>query len=231
MKRFYKQATVGEAGGAFQVLLDGHPLKTPSGAAFLLPTQALADAIAQEWQGTGDEIDTHKMPLTRLAFAAVDSVAKNRDHIVEQVLGFGRSDLLSYRAEYPSALIVRQEAVWDPYLDWAEERYGARLVTASGIIHTPQPDAAIAALEKTVRSRDDFALAALHAATTLTGSLVLALALIDAHQSAEAIFAAATVDETFQAEKWGTDSEAKARLDAHFAELSAAERFVAMLKD
>jgi chaperone required for assembly of F1-ATPase len=229
MKRFYKSASVGSADGAFQVLLDGKPLKAPSGASFNLPTRALAEAVAEEWSAAGETVELHGMLLTRLAFAAVDSVAKNRDHVVEQVVGFARSDLLSYRAEYPSALIVRQEAVWDPYLDWAAERYGARLVTASGIIHTPQPDAAIAALEKTVRARDDFALAALHAATTLTGSLVLALALIDAHQNADAIFAAATVDETFQAEKWGRDAEAEARRRGHARELAATERFVRLL--
>jgi chaperone required for assembly of F1-ATPase len=229
MKRFYKSASVGESGGAFQTLLDGRSLKTPSGAQLSLPTRALAQAIAEEWNAAGETVDLHGMLLTRLAFAAVDSVAKNRAHVEEEVLGFARSDLLSYRAEYPSDLIARQEAVWDPYLDWAAERYGARLLTASGIIHTPQPDGAIAALEKAVRSRDDFTLAALHAATTLTGSLVLALALIDAHQNAEAIFAAATVDETFQAEKWGADTEAEARRNAHAAELAAAERFMRLL--
>jgi chaperone required for assembly of F1-ATPase len=229
MKRFYKQVSTGESGVAFQVLLDGRSLKTPSGAQLNLPTRALADAIAEEWNAAGETVDLHGMLLTRLAFAAVDSVAKNRTHVEEQVIGFARSDLLSYRAEFPSELIARQEATWDPYLDWLAERYGARLVTASGIIHAPQPDAAIAALERTVRSRGDFALAALHAATALTGSLVLALALIDGHQNADAIFTAATVDETFQAEKWGMDAEAEARRKGHAAELAATERFVRLL--
>ena len=229
MKRFYKSVSVGDSGGAFQVLLDWRSLKTPSGTQLNLPTRALAEAIAEEWNAAGETVELHGMLLTRLAFAAVDSVAGNRDHVVEQVLGFARSDLLSYRAECPSELVARQEAVWDPYLDWLSERYGGHLVTASGIIHTPQPDAAIAALEQTVRSRDDFALAALHAATTLTGSLVLALALLDAHRNADATFAAATVDETFQAEKWGSDAEAQARRNAHAKELAATERFMRLL--
>lgn len=229
MKRFYKSVSTGESHGAFQVLLNGKSLKAPSGAPLNLPTSALAEAIAQEWSAAGEEIDLHGMLLTRLAFAAVDGVGKNRAHVEEQIVGFARSDLLSYRAEYPEELIVRQAATWNPYLDWAAERYGARLVTASGIIHTPQPDDAIATFEQAVRRRDDFALAALHAATTLTGSLVLGLALIDAHQNADAIFAAATVDETFQAEKWGIDAEAQARRNAHAAELAAAERFVRLL--
>jgi chaperone required for assembly of F1-ATPase len=228
MKRFYKSASAGESGGAFQVLLDGKSLKTPTGVQLNLPTRALAEAVAEEWNTAGETVDLHAMLLNRLAFAAGEA-AKNRAHVEAEVIGFARSDLLSYRAEYPTDLIVRQEALWDPYLDWADDRYGARLVTASGIIHTPQPDAAIAALEKTVRSRDHFTLAALHAATTLTGSLVLALALIDAHQNAEAIYAAATVDETFQAEKWGSDAEAEARRNAHAGELAAAERFMRLL--
>jgi chaperone required for assembly of F1-ATPase len=228
MKRFYKQVSVGDSGGGFQVLLDGRSLKTPSGVQLDLPTRALAQAVAEEWNAQGETVDLHSMLLNRLAFAA-EEVAKNRTYVEVEVAGFARSDLLSYRAEYPSELIARQEAVWDPYLDWAAEQYGARLVTTSGIIHTPQPDAAIAALEKTVRARDDFALAALHAATTLTGSLVLALALLDAHQSAGAIYAAATVDETFQAEKWGADAEAEQRRANHAAELAAAERFMRLL--
>jgi chaperone required for assembly of F1-ATPase len=228
MKRFYKSVSIGEFDGAFQVLLDGKSLKSPTGMQLNLPTRALAEAVAAEWNAAGETVDLHAMHLNRLAFSAGE-VAKNRAHVEAEVAGFARSDLLSYRAEYPSELIVRQEAVWDPYLDWAAERYGARLVTASGIIHTPQPDAAIAALEKTVRSRDDFALAALHAATTLTGSLVLALALLDAHQNAGAIYAAATVDETFQAEKWGSDAEAAQRRANHAVELAAAERFMRLL--
>lgn len=229
MKRFYKKVSTGSADGGFQVLLDGRSLRTPSGTPLNLPTKALAEALAAEWSAAGDTVSLHGMLLTRLAFAAVDSVAGNRTHVEEQVIGFARSDLLSYRAEYPDELIVRQAAVWDSYLDWLAERYGARLVTASGIIHTPQPGAAIAALEKTVRARDDFALAALHAATTLTGSLVLGLALLDAHQNAAAIYAAATVDEAFQAEKWGVDAEAEVRRNTHAQELAAAERFMRLL--
>ncbi|HEY5336864.1 MAG TPA: ATP12 family protein [Rhizomicrobium sp.] len=229
MKRFYKKSSVGESGGAFQVMLDGRSLKTPSGTQLNLPTRALAGAVAEEWNAAGEKVDLHGMLLTRLAFAAVDSVARNRAHVEEQVAGFGRSDLLSYRAEGPAALVARENAAWNPLLDWAAEQYGARLAVVSGITHTEQSAKAMAALEKAVRAQDDFALAALHAAVTITGSLVLALALREGRIDAGEAFAAATVNESFQAEKWGRDEEADARFANHAAELSAAERFMRLL--
>ena len=229
MKRFYKNAAVGEADDGFHIVLDGKVLKTPARANLVVPSVALAEAIAGEWGSAAETIDPQTMPLTRLAFAAIDSVAHHRDKIVHAVTSFGHSDLLCYRAEAPQELIARQAAAWDSMLDWAAERYGAQLTVTSGISHAAQPENALAALERAVQTHDDFALAALHTAASITSSLVLALALSDSRLNAGVAFAIATIDESFQAEKWGRDAEADARLARLLSELSAAEHFLRLL--
>lgn len=229
MKRFYKDVSVAEEGGAFRVLLDGRTLKTQAKATLELPTRALAEAVAQEWREVGEEIDPTLMPLTRLSFAAIDGVKADRTKVAAHALSFGGTDLLSYRADTPQELAARQAAAWDALLDWAAERYGAKLNTTSGITHVEQSEEALAALQNAIAAQGDFALAVLHSATTITGSLILALALIERRLTAEEAFATATIDETFQAEKWGMDHEAEQRLKRHAAELSGAEIFLRLL--
>jgi chaperone required for assembly of F1-ATPase len=227
MKRFYKDASVAEEGGAWRVLLDGRTLKTSTAKSVVaVPTLALAQAVAQEWRDVGETIDPTVMHLTRLVFGAIEG---DRAKVAEHALSFGRTDLLCYRADAPAALAARQAAVWDPLLAWVAERHGAKLDVTLGIGHIEQPAQAVAALKRAVDGQSDFALSALHVATMIAGSLVLALALVEGRLNADDTFAAATIDETFQAEKWGVDSEAEQRLKRHAAELSAAERFVALL--
>jgi chaperone required for assembly of F1-ATPase len=230
MKRFYKQVSASAApDGGYTVLLDGTLVKTPKRASLELPNLPLAEAVAEEWRGQGETIDPRFMPLTRLAFAAIDTVARDRARVAEQVLSFGRSDLLCYRAEAPAELVARQAAAWAPLLDWLAETHGARLSVASGITFIEQPADALLALEQAIWSHGDFALAGLHAAATITGSLVLALALSGARLSAEEAFALAMLDEDFQAQKWGRDGEAEQHRARSLADLTATERFLRLL--
>jgi chaperone required for assembly of F1-ATPase len=229
MKRFYKDVSVKEEGGAFRVLLDGRTLKTQAKHTLELPSRALADAVAQEWAEQGEEIDPPNMFLTRLVFAAIDGARADRKRVADHALSFGRTDLLSYRAEHPDELVIRQAHTWDPLLAWAAERYGARLNVANGITFTEQPTDSIAALEGAIAEMDEYRLGALHTAATITGSLVLALALVDGRLDAKDTFAAATLDEAFQSEKWGADEEAEVRLKRLAAELSATEEFLRLL--
>jgi chaperone required for assembly of F1-ATPase len=229
MKRFYKDVSVKEEGGAYRVLLDGRTLKTQAKATLELPTRALAEAVAQEWAAQGEDIDPPNMFLTRLAFASIDGARADRQRVADHALSFGRTDLLSYRAEHPDELVVRQAHTWDPLLAWAAERYGARLNIATGIAFTEQPAESLAVLERAVAELDDYRLGALHTATTITGSLVLALALVEGRLTAGNAFAAATLDEAFQSERWGADEEAQVRLARLSKELAAAEEFLRLL--
>ncbi len=230
MKRFYKEVTVSAA--PFRILLDGRPVKTPARVPLELPTAALAEALAEEWRSQGDEIAPEAMTLTKLANTALDRVATMREAVIEQVAAYV-NDLLCYRAEHPADLVTMQSAEWDPLLDWAAERYGARLRTRPGIVHFAQSDDAVAALRRAVEAYDDFALTALATVAPILGSLVLALALAEGRLDAEAAFALSTLDERYQSERWGKDAEAETRaaglLDAvksveHFLHLSSRTR-------
>lgn len=226
MKRFYKDVSVAEEGGVYSILLDGKLVKTPVKNALAVPTHALADAIAEEWRAQNEIIDTQSMPLSALAMGAIDSAADAR---ADQALAFAKSDLLCYRAAEPAELVARQAAAWDALLDWAAERYDARLAVATGIVFVDQPPDALAALERAMQGRGAFHLTAIHSTAAITGSLVLALALAEGHLNAAEAFAASRIDEAFQAEKWGADAEAEARAARLSGELAAIERFLRAL--
>jgi chaperone required for assembly of F1-ATPase len=206
--RSYRDVVVEKAGEAYRILLDGKPLRTPVGAAFLLPDEVLARAVADEWQAQGERLNPESLHLTKLANTAIDLVSANRAAWIEQILAFAKSDSLCYRATAPAGLVARQAAQWDPLLEWARERFGAQLRTATGIGFVEQPPEAIEELARALRGRNDFILAALLAAAALTGSAIIALGLSEGWLDADEAFAAAELDGVYQAEKWGEDPEA-----------------------
>lgn len=224
--KFYKTVSVGEDAGAFVVRLDERPVKTPARALLALPAKKLAEAIAEEWRAQEEMLDPAAMPLTRLAYAAIDTAPQHRARIAEEILGYGGSDLLCYRAEGPQALVARQVEAWNPLLDWAAERFGARLAVGAGIAFVEQSKESREAFAAAVTGRDDFTLVALHGAASLTGSLVLGLALVEKRLSAEQAFALSRLDEIFQSEAWGLDAEAEARAARLGRELAAMDRFL-----
>jgi chaperone required for assembly of F1-ATPase len=227
MKRFYKEAAAGAAG---EVTLDTRAVKTPARNPLALPTPALAEAIAAEWNAQGEEVRPRTMPLTGLANAAIDRVAPDKEAFAAGLASYGESDLLCYRAEAPAALVARQAAEWDPLLAWARRRYDVDFEIVAGVIHRPQPAATVARLQHAVVSRTAWELAALSPLVTLSGSLVIALALAEEAAALDAAWAAATLDESWQAEQWGEDEEAAARLEARRAEFEAADRFLRLLR-
>ncbi len=230
MKRFYKDVTISPASGekAWQIQLDGRPIKTPRRSQLSLPTRALADAVADEWRTQGDDVQPATMPFTKLANAAIDRVVGREGEVIDKIMAYG-NDLLCYRADL-AELAARQETEWTPLLAWAAERFGAHLDTQIGVTHFAQPDAAIAALRRAVEPYDAFALTALHNAATILHSLVLTLAVAEGRLSAAEAFARSQLDERYQAERWGEDHEAAARAQAIAAELAAAERFIRLAR-
>lgn len=228
-KRFYQEATVAERDGAFALLLDGKPAHTPARQPLSVPSRALAEAVAQEWAGQGSEIDPRAMPLTRLVNSALDGVASRREEVRDDLVRYARSDLTCYRAEGPERLVAAQGAAWDPVLAWARDEIGARFVLGEGVMHVEQPDPAVQAVARRLAGiASPFRLAALHAMTTLTGSVLIALAHAAGRLAAVEAWAAAHVDETFQEGVWGEDEEAMARRAAREAEFRAASRLFAL---
>jgi chaperone required for assembly of F1-ATPase len=229
MKRFYDQAAVRAEAGGHEVLLDGRPVRTPAKKALKLPSPALAEAIAEEWNRQSDKVDPRSMPLTGLANAAIDRVEPDPEGFAAGLARYGESDLLCYRAEGPDALVERQLLLWDPILAWARRRYDVDFETIEGILHRAQPPATIARLGHEMAVRRPFELAALAPLVTISGSLVIALALAEEAIDPDEAWAAAILDEAWQAEQWGEDEEAAARMANRRAEFDAAVRFLALL--
>jgi chaperone required for assembly of F1-ATPase len=221
-KKFYEIATVEEADGVFAVLLDGRRLRSPRKRPFTLPRRALAEAVAREWSEQIVTIDPAKMPLTTLAFTAVDAVAGEEAAVAAEIVKYAASDLLCYRAEAPVELVKIQAQHWDPLLRWAEEELGARFHACAGLMPIPQPKEAADAVASAISGLPALQLAGLHVLTTLTGSAVLALAVQRRHLSLEAAWAAAHVDEDWQIARWGEDADAKKRHNIRLREARAA---------
>ncbi len=229
-KRFYETAGVEERAEGFALVLDGCQVRTPGGAALLLPSRPLAEALADEWRAQEEEIRPQTMPLTKLANTALDLVAGDRAALVDHVLAYAGSDLLCYHAEAPEDLAARQGALWRPLLRWLDETFGARLRTTAGIIHVTQPPQALEALRDAVEGLDAFALTALAAVVDVAGSLVVGLALVEGRLNAAEAFEVSQLDETYQIESWGEDAEAAARRETLRRDLDAAERFLALAR-
>ena len=214
---------------SFRLLLDNKPVRTPAKNELLLPTRALAEAVAAEWEAQGERIDPATMPLTRLANSIVDGVIARQAEVRAEIVKYAGSDLVCYRAEGPEELIRRQAETWDPVLAWVRDRRGAALTVVDGIMPAPQPPDATGAIARAIEPHGPFELAAIHVMTTLMGSAVLALAHAHGHLSAEAAWAAAHIDEDWQISQWGEDAEAKARRDRRWAEMQAASRLLELL--
>jgi chaperone required for assembly of F1-ATPase len=233
MKRFYKDTATDAADGGWRVLLDGKPLRTPAKSVLVVPTRALGEAITAEWRDVPEKSDlkVSQFPLTRLAATGIDRVSTQRQQVVDDTAKYAASDLLCYRAGDPASLVERQHHLWQPLLDWAAERYGARLVIGQGTAFVTQPVEAVARLSDAVAAHGDLALSALYNLTHISGSLVIALALSERRLTAAAAFAAAQLDELYQIERWGEDPLATRRHDSIKHDLNAGARFLALLED
>jgi chaperone required for assembly of F1-ATPase len=207
-KRFWKEARVVEAEGGYAVVLDGKGVKTPAKRALVVPTQAMARAIAEEWDAQEGKIDPNRMPVTRSANAAIDKVAVQHAEVAQMLAEYGDSDLLCYRADSPVELVARQAEAWDPLLDWADERFGARLVPVSGVMHQPQSPMALAALGQQVHDMDNFTLTAFHDLVSLSGSLIIGLAALHELREPQDLWQLSRVDERWQEDQWGIDEDA-----------------------
>lgn len=230
MKRFYKTVSgVSDAEG-WSILLDGRPIRTPAKSLLRVPSGPLAEHIAFEWDAQRETIDPKTMPLTRLANTVLDGVTPKRDSVVAEIAAYGESDLICYRATDPPELVVRQAAAWNPLIDWAEQRLSAQLVVTDGILHQKQSAEALLALKDAVEACSDWQLAPLHMMVSITGSLVIGLALLAGRLGVDEAWAAGQLDELFQAERWGEDAEAAAVRLARQADLAHAASFLSFLR-
>lgn len=224
-RRFWKAADIRPADGGWEVILDDKPVRTPGKHPLILPTEALARAIAAEWDAQSDVIDPNTMPLTRAANSAIEKVAPQFDDVAGMLAEYGGTDLLSYRAEQPEDLVRAQAEGWDPLIDWSATDLQAPLRITHGVVPVTQDQAALNRLHDQVRSLDNFGLTALHDLVTLPGSLILGLAVIRGRLTAEQAFALSRIDEEHQAKLWGEDDEARTAAESRRAAMVQAARF------
>ncbi len=230
MKRFWKEARAQAGGEGFTVSLDGRPIRTPGRQLLTLPTQALAEAVAGEWQAVEKAVTPAAVPLTGLANAAIDIITPDTAAFAAGLARYAESDMLCYRAESPVLLVDRQAASWDPLLDWAARRFDLRFAVTAGIMHVPQPAETLDRIGKAYAGRSAFELAALSPLTTLTGSAILPLALAEDAIDPDRAWAAALLDELWQAEQWGEDAEAGRSRDDRRRNFDAALGFLSALR-
>ena len=230
LKRFWKAVDVAEGEGGWRVALDGRTPKTPAHGPLVLPTEAAARLVAEEWAAQGEFIDPGTMPATRLASTAIDRVSQVREAVADEIAAFAGSDLVCYLADHPTALAVEQAREWTPWRDWAAIELGVHLEPVEGIMHRAQDPAAIARVRELALRLDDFALTGLATATPLLGSAVLGLALQRGVLGGEAAFELSRLDEAFHESRWGVDEEAAERTAARRAEAELLERWFRALE-
>jgi chaperone required for assembly of F1-ATPase len=229
-RRFYENATVVATPHGHAMHLDGKPVNTPARRVLAAPTKTLAQAIAAEWNEQTNVVDPATMPLTRLANAIIDGVADAPQPVADEIGKYLASDLLFYRAASPRGLVELQARHWDPVLAWARDALGARFEVGEGVVHIAQPDEALKAAGAAI-PKDPWQLGALHVATTLTGSPLIAIAMLRGSLTADVAWQAANVDEDWNMAQWGRDEMAMARRDFRFAEFSAAAMVLKSLVD
>jgi len=229
MKRFWKAADVVETDGCWGVELDGKPLRTPARDPLTVPTKALADAVAGEWNGVEEKIDPRGLPLTGLANAAIDRVAPDKQTFVDVLARYAEADLACYRAEGPAGLVERQAEYWDPLLGWGQRRFDVDFKTTNGIVHVAQPQATVDRLAHAISMLDPFRLAGLSPLVTIGGSLLAALGVLEGAFTPEQAWEAVSVDDRWQLEQWGSDAEAEAALASRRWDFLAAARYLELL--
>ena len=229
MKRFWKSASAVETEGGFAIELDGRRVKTPARAELTVPTQALADAIAAEWNECGETVDPRVMPLTGLATAAIDRVAPDKRTFAASIARYAETDLVCYRAEGPETLVTRQAESWDALLGWARRRYDVDFACQRGVMHLAQPEETVRKLGHAVAALDVFQLAGLSPLVTIGGSLIAALAVLEEMMPATEAWEAVSLDDRWQMEQWGADAEAEAALDLRRRDFLTGAQFLELL--
>ena len=230
MKRFWREVTVAEADSGWRVLLDGRAIRTPQGTAQVVPTQALAEAMAGEWRGQGEEIDPALFRLRDMADYAIDVAGPDRAALVTQLLGYAETDTLCYRADPDEPLYRRQLAEWEPLLTAFEAREGVQLERVSGVLHKAQPPETMERLRARLETLDPFALAGVNSMAALAASLSIALSALEDDADLDTLWRAASLEELWQAELWGREEQAEARRARRAADFSAAAGFARLAR-
>ncbi len=230
MKRFYTEVASEPCEGGYRVALDGRPIRTQGGVPQVVPTAALAEALAAEWREQGETIDPAIFAFRDMADYAIDHVANDRATVIDTLLAYAETDTLCYRADPDEALYRRQREVWEPVLTAFETREGVRMERTSGVVHRAQPAETLEKLRVRLDTQDHFTLAALQPLSSLAASLSIALMALERDADITALWHAASLEELWQADLWGRDEAAEQRRERRRRDFAAAAEFARLVR-
>jgi chaperone required for assembly of F1-ATPase len=229
MKRFYKTVTTEQSGDVWHILLDGKAIRTPKKAMLAVPTEKLAVAVIAEWDAQVDKVVPAKMPFTRYVNSIIDHLSIHYETVIAEISAFGESDLICYRAQEPQDLSELQAAAWDPLLQWSHHHLKAPLLSVHSIMHKDQPESSLAILHELVAELSVWQLAPLHTLVSISGSLIIGLAVVHNHMNVDIAWTASRIDADYQIAKWGEDYEAQAVSALRLQDMQKAAEFLALL--
>jgi len=189
------------------VTLDARPIPTPARNTLAFNSEALAWAVAAEWdnQTTDAGIEPTFMPLMSLASTAIDQIAPHPEGTIATLMPYLKTDTACFRApDDERVLRQRQDDALTPLLDWVMDKYGAELSISDNIVQRRAHDpAAEDLIRQALLEMDEFQLASLQCATANCKSLVLGLALVEQRVGPSEAHNACRLEEDFQMEQWG----------------------------
>jgi chaperone required for assembly of F1-ATPase len=235
MKRFYKVATTKKTGDGYAIQLDGKPVKTPLGQELVAPTKLLAEAIVLEWAAQEEKVKPDTMPLTQILTTAIDKI-RDREAITQACMRYLDTDLVCYWAKEPEALAKKQKENWGRWVKWFDEHFEIPLFTTNKIEALKQDPEAHKRVWNYIEALDDYYFTIVHIMTSLSGSLILALAFSEDDITPEEIFDASYLEELYRGELYNEDVHGaapneEAEREAFKREAAAAREFLELAND
>ncbi|XP_049557958.1 ATP synthase mitochondrial F1 complex assembly factor 2 isoform X4 [Orcinus orca] len=203
-KRFYRNVSITQGEAGFEINLDHRKLRTPQAKLFTVPSEALAVAVATEWDSQQDTIKTYTMHLTTLCNTSLDNpTQRDKDQLIWAAAKFLDTDTVCCRVEEPETLVELQRNEWDPVIGWAERRYGVKIGSSTSIMGPSIPARTREVLVSHLASYNMWALQGIEFVVSQLKSMVLTLGLIDLHLTVEQAVLLSRLEEAFQIQKWG----------------------------
>ncbi|XP_059852403.1 ATP synthase mitochondrial F1 complex assembly factor 2 isoform X3 [Lagenorhynchus albirostris] len=203
-KRFYQNVSITQGEAGFEINLDHRKLRTPQAKLFTVPSEALAVAVATEWDSQQDTIKTYTMHLTTLCNTSLDNpTQRDKDQLIWAAAKFLDTDTVCCRVEEPETLVELQRNEWDPVIGWAERRYGVKIGSSTSIMGPSIPARTREVLVSHLASYNMWALQGIEFVVSQLKSMVLTLGLIDLHLTVEQAVLLSRLEEAFQIQKWG----------------------------
>uniref|UniRef100_A0A3P9K8F5 Uncharacterized protein n=1 Tax=Oryzias latipes TaxID=8090 RepID=A0A3P9K8F5_ORYLA len=190
--------------GLYEINLDRRKLKTPGGKLFTVPNEALAIAVATEWDAQRGTLKFYTMHLTTLCNTALDNpTQRNKEQMINSALKFLETDTICYRVEDPPGLVDLQKNEWDPVLHWIENRYNVTIGSSSSILGPEIPQATKETFRQHLNSYSLWSLTGLEFVISQLKSILLSLGMVDRYLTVEQAVLLSRLEEEYQISHWG----------------------------